>query len=448
MKKKTIYTITIILFALAIVSIVLKYKSDEEKKENAVYALLPRKGAAAQSEEWKYIQSKANQLLAIVKTRPGDEKSLLSLAGLYIQEGRATGQYMYYDKAALKCVNTVLKKDADNFNALTLKALLFLSQHHFAEGLEVAEKAQKINPYNAFVYGLIVDGNVEMGNYTAAIENSDKMISIRPDIRSYSRISYLREIHGDYPGAIDAMKMAVGAGVPGDEGTEWSRIQLGRLYENTGDLDNAAMHYSIALENRPGYAYALAGMARVAAAKKEYDKALTFYQQADSLINDFSIKEEMADVYNNAGQKEKALQVATSVINGMNAASSRERKDDSAGHYSDRELAYAYLKVNDYNKALDHALLEYNRRPANIDVNETLGWVYYCRGDYATALPYMKAALKTNSKNPTLLCRAGLVFSKTGDKTIAKTLLQSALKDHANIALNLKAESLNTLASL
>jgi tetratricopeptide (TPR) repeat protein len=448
MKKKSIYTIVVAFFVLAIALIIVKYNNDEKKKENIVYTLLPRKGAAAQTDEWKYVQTKGDQLLAAVKAKPQDEKSLLALAGLYIQEARATSNYMYYDKAAMKCVNEVLKIKPDNFNALTLKALLFLSQHHFAEGLEIAEKAKNLNPYNAFVYGLIVDGYVEMGNYTAAIENSDKMVSIRPDIRSYSRISYLREIHGDYPGAIEAMKMAVGAGVPGDEATEWSRIQLGRLYENTGDLRNAEMHYTIAFENRPGYAYALAGLARIATSKKEYDKAIGFYQQADAIVSDFSIKEELADVYNNAGQKDKAQQLAKAVVDGMNAASVNEKRDDSSGHYSDRELAYAFLKVNDYDKALDHALLEYNRRPDNIDVNETLGWVYYCKGEYAKSLPYMKAALKTNSKNPTLLCRAGLVYSKLGDKALAKTMLQSALKDNANIAVNLKSESMNTLQSL
>ncbi len=43
----------------------------------------------------------------------------------------------------------------------------------------------------------------------------NRMVSIRPDIRSYSRISYLREIHGDIPGAIEAMELAVEAGAPG-----------------------------------------------------------------------------------------------------------------------------------------------------------------------------------------------------------------------------------------
>src|SRR6188472_2834262 len=171
----------------------------------------------------------------------------------------------------------MLDNEPGNFEALTLKSLLYMSQHHFAEGLHIAEKAQKINPYNALIYGMLVDGNVELGNYPAAVENSDKMDSIRPDLRSYSRVSYLREIYGDYPGAIEAMKMAVEAGPPGDEATEWTRTQLGKLFEMTNDLKSAEMHYRIALRYRPGYAYALAGLGRIALASKEYEKATSFY---------------------------------------------------------------------------------------------------------------------------------------------------------------------------
>ena len=62
--------------------------------------------------------------------------------------------------AAMKYVNEVLEKDSLNFEALTLKALLNLSQHHFAKGLALAEKARAINPDNAFVHGILVDGHV------------------------------------------------------------------------------------------------------------------------------------------------------------------------------------------------------------------------------------------------------------------------------------------------
>jgi tetratricopeptide (TPR) repeat protein len=111
----------------------------------------------------------------------------------------------------------------------------------------------------------------------------------------------------------------------------------------------------------------------------------------------------------------------------MSAAAEAAKDDESIGHYADKELAYAYLKAGNMDKALEHALAEYNRRPNNIDVNETVAWVYYKQGNYAEALPYLEKALKTNSKNPELLCRAGLIVSKT-DKPKGKQLLQEGLK--------------------
>lgn len=446
MKKKFIYPITIILFAVAVVFIFTNFKKNEEK--NTTYELKERNDLLAKANDYRTTQATANRLKRAIEENPDDEKSLLGLAALYIQEARITADYMYYDMAALQQVNNVLKNDPENFEALTYKALIYLSQHHFAEGLEIAEKAKAINPYNAFIYGLLVDGNVEMGNYTKAVENSDSMVSIRPDIRSYSRISYLREIHGDYPGAIEAMKLAVGAGLTGEEGTEWARVQLGHLYENTGDLKSAEMHYTIALDTRPNYAYALAGLAYIATADKNYSKAINYYLKADSLVADNVFKEELVDVYKLAGQNDKAVILAKSVIDNMNKDSKAGLTNDNIGHYSDRELAYAYLKINDNDNALTHALAEYNRRPNNIDVNETVAWVYYKQNKPDKAMPYIKEALKTNCKNPSLLCHAGLIYARAGEKGMAKTFLQQALKNNPNISEELKKASMQVMQTL
>ena len=448
MKKNYLYIALIILFISAVGFVVVKFKNDDSAKATNQYSLLERTGPLSKMPEWTNTKINAAKLFAAITKNPKDLKSQIALVNLFIMEARATGNYTYYDKAAMKYTNNILLADPNNFQALTLKSLLYLSQHHFADGLAVATKARSINPYNAFVYGILVDGNVEMGNYDSAVANAQTMMSIRPDLRSYARASYLREIFGDYPGAIEAMRMAVDAGVPSDEGTEWSRVQLGHLYENYGDLKNAEMHYTIAAQNRNNYAYALAGLARVALYKKDYPKAISYYRQADTLVNDFAIKEELVDVYQLTGQNDMAAKTSKIVIDEMNVNAAGAAADENIGHYADRELAYAYLKTNDFDKALDHALAEYNRRPKNIDANETLAWVYYKKGDYAKALPYIEKALKTKSKNPSLLCRAGLIYQKNGDKVKAKQSLEGAFKNNANIPEGLKITSEQTLKAI
>lgn len=446
MKRKKIYTLVTVAFLIMVALIFFRHQAREKNKEEKVYYLLERKGSAAKTKEWEQVSDQAKTLLQKIQDNRNDIKSMIALATLYIREARITGNNLYYDRAAMKYANDVLKRDENHFEGLSLKAIIFLSQHHFAEALDIAKKATAINPYNAFVYGTLVDGYVEMGDYNAAVENLEKMMSIRPDMRSYARVSYLREIHGDYAGAIEAMKLAVAAGAPGDEAAAWTRVQLGQLYEKTSEMKLAELHYLTTLEDRPQYPYALAGLARIAVHQKKYKDAIKLFQQADSLITDYSMKEALIEVYELNGENRTAKSLAGTIVKEMDNASKKDR--DSAGHYSDRELAYAYLKVDDNDKALEHALAEYNRRPENIDVNETIAWVYYWRGEYAKALPHVKTAMRTNSLNPTLLCRAGLIFAKTGDASAAKALLPKVLAGNTNIPESLKSEGQKVLATL
>ena len=441
MKQKSTYIFIVAFFAIGIGIIAVSYKMKEAKGENLYFALQERKGVLASLPEWVVTRNQANELSKTIKEDPSDKKAALALAALFVQEARVTGNYTYYDKAAMTQIDHVLKLEPANFDALLFKALIHLSQHHFSDGLAVATQAQQINPYNAFVHGILVDANVELGHYTEAVAQAEKMISIRPDLTSYSRISYLREIHGDLPGAIEAMKLAVDAGQPGADGTEWTRVQLGHLYENMGDLKNAALQYNTALEVRPGYAHAIAGLGHIAMAQKAYAAAIEKYQQADSLISDYALKEELVELYRQRGDVKKAANLALSVVSAMSDAAIAAKSDETVGHYADKELAYAYLNVNDLDKALEHALAEYNRRPENIDVNETVAWVYYQRGSISEALPYIKKALRTSSKNSVLLCRAGLIYVKSGDLKKGNELLHEGLKNNPAITESLKQEA-------
>lgn len=426
MKKKFTYIALAVLVLGATAFVVLSFSGKVKNKVTAFYPLKERRGALATAPEWASTKERGDKLIRIVRDKPSDFKSTLALATLYIQEGRATGDYTYYNEAAANYIDDVLAAEPQNFEALVLKSVVELSAHHFAEGLQTAEKAKAINPYNAYVYGLITDGNVELGNYKAAVDNLDKMVSIRPDLRSYSRISYVREIHGDMPGAIEAMKEAVKAGFPGEEGTEWARVKLAELYEKTGDAKAAEMHYTIALQERPGYAYAVAGLGNIALAGGDYQKAISFYQQADTLLQDVSFKEKLVETYLAMGEKERANKMLDDVITAFTNVAAKG--EEGMNHHADKELAAAYLIKQDYKKALEHAMAEYRRRPANIDMNETLGWTLYKAGNAQRAVQYMDTALKTGSKNPVLLCRAGLVYAKAGNNAKGKQLLDEGLK--------------------
>ncbi len=448
MKKKSIYTLLVVVFAAAIGIIIFSYSNKKTTEEKVTYTLLKRAHTSEQDPQWALTQKNAADYLASINEDPADVAALNKLATLYIQEARITGNYAYYDKAAMKYVDDALAVQPNNFESLTLKSLLYISQHHFAEGLAAAQQAQKINPYNAFVYGILVDGNVEMGNYQEAVSDAQKMIDIRPDLRSYSRVSYLREIHGDYPGAIDIMESAIESGIPGDEATEWARIQLGHLLENTGEIDKAEMQYKIALMERPNYPFALAGLSRIATYRNDLKSAIDLATQASALINDFGIRENLAAVYRQAGDTQKANEILNSIIKEMTEEAQSGVEDESIGHYVDMELAYAYVQANEMNKAFDHATQEYNRRPENIDVNNCMAWVLYKKGEYAKALPYVQTALKTNSKNPVLLTRAGLIFAKNNKPAEAKNFLSQAVNGKANLPSELRTEASTVLKTL
>ncbi|MCW3084506.1 MAG: hypothetical protein JWP12_1872 [Bacteroidetes bacterium] len=443
--RKNLYTIlvvaTIIIFGLILLF--------AKKPKKTVAGLKERTGSIALNAEWLDTKKAIEGLLAAIAANPQNYKAKLNLAQAYIQEARVTGDHGYYDKAALDLLDDVIQNEPKNFDALCCKATVLLSQHHFADGLAVAQQALPLNPNSAFIYGLMCDSYVELGNYQEAVKMSDKMVSIRPDNRSYARISYLREIHGDLPGAISAAKLAVSAGYPGLEQTEWSRTILAHLYENTGHLDSAEQQYRIALQERPDYAFAIAGLGRLEKAKGNYKEAIADYEKAKGIIKEYSFTDELTDLYRLTNQPDKANQSAQEVIDMLSPLSNADESSSSHGHYADKELAYAYLKTGDTDNAYKHAMLEYDRRPDNIDVCETVAWVDYKKGNFAEANKMMNTALRTHCQNPVFLCHAGLIKIKAGETAAGKAMIQKAFTTNPFITdVDLKNEASKYLIAL
>lgn len=361
--------------------------------------LFERKGALSKASEWEKTKAKVAELKQKLATNPNDLKARLQVVTIYLAEARITGEHPYYYPAILTVLDGILSLDPANFEATVFKASVKMSQHQFAEAKTIAEKALKLNPDNAYVYGVLVDANVELGYYEEAVAMSDKMQRLKPSLESYSRASYLREIYGDYPGAIEAMKLAVQAGLPGSEPYCWSKNTLGYLYETTGKLANAETQYQEILALRPSYAFALRGLAKVYRERKQYNQALATLDSAARIMPEFSFYEEMAEVYALQGDAEKARKKYLEVVEMLG-------EDARSGHRVDLELCKTYTAAGLLDSAQVYGLREYAMRPKNIDVNHALAWVYFKKNNLPKAKEHLRAALRTGAKYPELLARA------------------------------------------
>ena len=161
MKKRLLYSVLLVLFVAASAFMLTRIKKPGYKVENIYGGLLPRKTSLAYAAEWEIVKNNVEVLIRKINENPSDIKSLVALTAQYIQEARNTGNFNYYNAVAFKCINAFLEKDPKNFEALTFKATILLSEHRFTDALIVAAQAQQLYPYNAYVYGLLVDGYIK-----------------------------------------------------------------------------------------------------------------------------------------------------------------------------------------------------------------------------------------------------------------------------------------------
>ncbi len=393
--------------------------------------LVARKNAADTLGEYHSIRETYNNAVAKLKADTGDVQAYLNLATAYIMEGRITGNSSYYSNASIKVLDKALNGEVvtqdQRFQALSLKSTVLLNMHQFQQALDVAKEGMAINSFNAGLYGALVDANVELGHYDEAVKACDQMLGIRPDLRSYSRASYLRQIYGDNRGAIDAMKMAVDAGVPGMEQTEWARVNLGDLYLNTGSLDSASYTYRTALAYRPDYPYAEMGLAKIARAQKSYDTAINYTKAAIHVLGESSFVSYLADLYELKGDAEKANKTRHDVVDLLEKSEQEQVKNAAVPHNGNRELALAYLNIRDYDKALTYAKKDYDMRPSNIDANDLMAWIYFSKGDFAGAQQYAAKTDITHMRNANLLYKNALIYAKAGSQVRADTTRKLAL---------------------
>jgi tetratricopeptide (TPR) repeat protein len=395
MNKIKFFSIILLIMALASCSDVSTGVSDTHITE-----LLDRPERIQNGKEWDTVQNAYTALKSKIGKNSNDTESMLNLAALFIREARITGEHGHYYPAALALTEAILKSNpSDNdilYRALVTKAGVQLSLHDFAAAEVTGKEALKYNPLNAQVYGVLVDANVELGQYDQAVALADKMISIKPDLRSYARIAYLREIFGDVEGSIDALALAIDAGVPGYEERAWAMQTLGDLYLKYGYLKEAEQVYEQILLERADYPFAIAGQAKVSKILKNYPRAVAKFEEAAAIIPEVGYYIELAHTYKDLGDYDKVKSLVNEILPML---------EDDVAHGHNMNLEYAHLHLDlldDANTAFEYAQNEYKKRPANIDINKVMAEIFIAKNEIEKAQSFIEVAAKTNSKDPIL----------------------------------------------
>ncbi len=362
-----------------------------------------------------------------VRQAPDTVLAYVLLGNAYLQHVRETGDPSDYGRAAA-AFDEALARDGQNVDALIGKGTLALARHEFAEALELGQRARALAPKTARVHGVIVDAQTELGMYDEAVKSTQTMVDLRPDLASWSRVSYQRELRGDIDGAIEAMDRAFKAAQgTSTENREYLRVLIGDLYLLKNDPQTAEKVHRASLATSPGFVWALAGLARARAAQGDLDEAIDLYQQAVDTIPlpEFAIA--LGEAQEAAGRTAEAEQTYELVR-------AIQKLFEANGVNVDLDLAlFEADHGDDPSAAVELARRAYEDQP-NVKAADALAWALYRAGRLDEARRYAEEAVRLGTPYGRFFFHAGMIAKAQGDTAAARQYLTRAAEDHPHFS--------------
>jgi len=188
-------------------------------------------------------------------------------------------------------------------------------------------------------------------------------------------------------------------------------VQIAFILQNRGDIDEAIRRMQAMVKtasDKPEMMLYLGGMYEE---KKDYEQAVKVLKQGLALApDDTKLNFRLGVVYDKQGQKQSSIEIMKHVI-GLDPQ-----------HYN--ALNYLGYTYTESGKNLDEAEQLISRalkiKPDDGYITDSLGWVYYKKGDYATALQFLKKAAALVPDDPIILEHLGDAYMKmnTPDKAL------------------------------
>ncbi len=357
--------------------------------------------------------------LKMIEKLPDSPLGYGNLAIQYIRKGRETGDFAYNAKAEA-AVDKALEFAPNDLIGRKLKATLHLTYHRFNEALEAGKRLEKEAAGDSYIYGVLTDANVELGNYPEAITTAQKMVDLKPGSTSYARVGRIRSLHGDHDGAVEMLALSARIADPVDkEGRSWFLVQLGDEYWKNGKFGEAEKAYDEALNIFPEYHLTIAAKGKVRASLGDFEGAEKFLTAAQNRIPNPETVILLGDVYSRLGQTEKAQKQYDLV----------ELVEAKLGMKGDQKRLAMFWA--DHGVKLDQALsiaeAEHAARK-DIFTADALAWCLLKKGRPEEAKKIITEAMRLKTDEARILFHAGMIEKELGNKKEAMRLIEKALK--------------------
>ncbi len=351
--------------------------------------------------------------------------------------------YFAGNKLTERSVRTYLKADTNSFFANALLAGYLHDTERYYEAIRYCNRIIKAKPTYAVMYELRGKCFAGIQRRKEAMASYDQALQLFPLFceASYDKGELLMDLDRAGEAKENFLKMY---NVKADY--KWCAYNLARAYRRLDKPDSALYYANEAIRNSPNDGDAYHVKADVYAAKKDYKAAITFYDQAialepkksrsyehraDARVYDDQIDSAIAD-YKKAFLLDSTriyplLRIADChIFNGkaryavpyLNIA----LKVNPANVYGRVSLNRAYTQLQNYPEAIAEGLKAVAADSTYAPALSSLGWTYYCTGDFDKCITYSYKAVAQDKQATFAMFNIALATLRKGETAKATAL--------------------------
>jgi tetratricopeptide (TPR) repeat protein len=413
----------------------------------------------------------------VLKSTPGDLDAQIDKAQIELQSGQAA--------AAVNILQGVLKNDPDNAVAHYQLGLAFDRLSNIRRAEAEWREAVRLRPDIVQAHRALAGVAIHRGDANILAQEADQIINYQPDSPDGYLLRAVAEIdRKQYAKADDFLKQSL-AKAPNNAATY---VQVGNLRIAQGQPAAAQKAYQQALDLDPNSPDALGGVLNGYLMQKQEDKAFAaanaqlakypsnsqfhvilgrllaeqkknfagaeneFKRAAQLDKNNTEALAQLGMAENGRGATDEALETflnaakanpkeATFLLLAGGLYETKQSWDHAKQMYqkvlelepdnalASNNLAYVMLEQGgNVDVALAMAQTARRQLPDNPSSADTLGWAYYHKGVYTSAIGLFKEAVKKEPENATFVYHLGLAYAKNGQAALARQQLDRVSK--------------------